>query len=67
MPKKILQNTFSKILFLIFILTIFTTFINQQKTNAFSVDTNTCAFTSTSSTSTVVSTADLTGTLPLCF
>ena len=67
MPKKIIQKTFSKIIFLIFIFTIFTTFINQQKTNAFSVDTNTCVFTSTSSTSTVVSTADLTGTLPLCF
>ena len=67
MPKKIIQKSFSKIIFLIFIFTIFSTFINKQKTNAFSVDTNTCAFTSTSSTSTVVSTADLTGTLPLCF
>ena len=38
MPKKIfqkkVQHTFSKIIFLIFIFTIFSTFINQQKTFA---------------------------------
>ena len=34
MPKKIIKKSFSKIIFLIFIFTIFSTFINLQKTNA---------------------------------
>ena len=58
---------FKKIIFLIFIFSIFSTFIIQEKSFAFSVGVGTCTWTSTTTTEYVVSSADLSGSLPLCF
>ena len=70
MPKKIFKNTFSKILFLIFIFSFIQIFIFQKKVeatfNASPALVRNCAGTTTSATLYVIDTSNLTGTLPLC-
>ena len=70
MPKKIFQNTFSKIIFLIFIFSFIQIFIFQKKVeatfNASPALVRNCAGTTTSATLYVIDTSNLTGTLPLC-
>ena len=69
MPKKIIQNTFSKIIFLIFIFSFIQFFLMKEKSYAFKVATTTpeCTATTTTQTLYVVSDTDRTGTLPICY
>ena len=70
MPKKIIQKSFSKILFLIFIFSFIQIFIFQKKVeatfNASPALVRNCAGTTTSATLYVIDTSNLSGTLPLC-
>ena len=67
MPKKIFQNTFSKIIFLIFIFSFIQIFIIKNNVSAYNVPTNGCSFSNATYTAYIISTSDLNGTLPLCF
>ena len=67
MPKKIFKNTFSKILFLIFIFSFIQIFIIKNNVSAYNVPTNGCSFSNATYTAYIISTSDLNGTLPLCF
>ena len=67
MPKKIIQKSFSKILFLIFIFSFIQIFIIKNNVSAYNVPTNGCSFSNATYTAYIISTSDLNGTLPLCF
>ena len=61
------KNTFSKILFLIFIFSFIQIFIIKNNVSAYNVPTNGCSFSNATYTAYIISTSDLNGTLPLCF
>ena len=69
MSKKIFQKPFSKIIFLIFIFSFIQIFLMKEKSYAFKVATTSpeCTATTTTQTLYVVSDADRTGTLPVCY